>query len=116
MAHRDPLTKPLVYLAGPYGLDPVGHTRAAITDAMVLWHGGQIAVVIPHLTLLADLVTPMPAEAWYRFDHDLLAHCDALLRWPGKSAGADGEVALANQWGIPVFYSPGELLTWATTR
>jgi hypothetical protein len=35
--------------------------------------------------------------------------CDALLRLPGESIGADIEVAFARQIGQPVFYSVSEL-------
>jgi hypothetical protein len=31
--------------------------------------------------------------------------CDAILRLPGESAGADEEVKLAKELGKPVFYS-----------
>ena len=33
----------------------------------------------------------------------LLQHCDAVLRLPGSSAGADNDVIIANQLGIPVY-------------
>lgn len=36
--------------------------------------------------------------------------CDALLRLPGESAGADLEAAQAGGLGIPVFRSVEELL------
>jgi hypothetical protein len=35
----------------------------------------------------------------------LLAICDAVLRLPGESKGADNDVRLANERGIPVYYS-----------
>src|SRR5437870_10078759 len=37
--------------------------------------------------------------------------CHGLLRLPGKSAGADREVAFAERSGIPVFSSVAELLS-----
>jgi NAD-dependent oxidoreductase involved in siderophore biosynthesis len=33
----------------------------------------------------------------------LLAHCDAVLRLPGESRGAEQDVAIARQLGIPVY-------------
>ena len=33
----------------------------------------------------------------------LLQHCDAVLRLPGASAGADNDVRIARQRGIPVY-------------
>jgi hypothetical protein len=35
----------------------------------------------------------------------LLQHCDAVLRLPGTSAGADNDVRVAGERGIPVYYS-----------
>jgi hypothetical protein len=105
--------KPLVYLAAPYSSDPVGNTRRAIESGMDLWRSGLVAVVIPHLSLLADLVCPMPSADWYRFDLDIVEHCDAVLRLDGDSTGADVEVDCARQSGIPVFTERAELFAWA---
>jgi hypothetical protein len=33
----------------------------------------------------------------------LLQHCDAVLRLPGESTGADNDVRIATQRGIPVY-------------
>ncbi|MDX6541141.1 MAG: hypothetical protein QOI71_2751 [Gaiellales bacterium] len=33
----------------------------------------------------------------------LLQHCDAVLRLPGQSTGADNDVRIANERGIPVY-------------
>lgn len=35
----------------------------------------------------------------------LLQHCDAVLRLPGASAGADNDVRIASELGIPVYTS-----------
>jgi hypothetical protein len=34
----------------------------------------------------------------------LLAHCDAVLRLPGASTGADQDVAIARERGLPVWH------------
>ena len=39
----------------------------------------------------------------------LLQHCDAVLRLPGDSTGADNDVRIARERGIPVYYSIDEL-------
>ena len=39
----------------------------------------------------------------------LLQHCDAVLRLPGPSKGADNDVAIAKARGIPVFCSLDEV-------
>lgn len=105
--------KPLVYLAGPYTADPVANTRRAIFAARDLWATGKVAVVVPHLSLVADLVAPMTRDDWYRFDLDIVARCDAVYRLDGESPGADAEVAFAEERGIPVFRAKWELVAWA---
>jgi hypothetical protein len=37
--------------------------------------------------------------------HRLLQHCDAVLRLPGLSKGADNDVRIAGERGIPVYHT-----------
>ncbi|MEO1054631.1 MAG: DUF4406 domain-containing protein [Bacteroidota bacterium] len=46
----------------------------------------------------------------YPVAHGLLEKCDAVFRIPGKSKGADKDVELAKQRGLPVFYDLNEIL------
>jgi hypothetical protein len=39
----------------------------------------------------------------------LLQHCDAVLRLPGKSSGADNDEKIARELGIPVYYDINEV-------
>jgi hypothetical protein len=39
----------------------------------------------------------------------LIEHCDAILRLPGDSKGADNDVRLAHERGIPVYYTLDEI-------
>lgn len=39
----------------------------------------------------------------------LLQHCDAVLRLPGDSKGADNDVKIARARGIPVYFSLDEV-------
>lgn len=39
----------------------------------------------------------------------LLEHCDAVLRLPGESKGADQDVAIAQRRGLPVYYRAEEI-------
>ena len=41
--------------------------------------------------------------------HRLLQHCDAVLRLPGASKGADNDVAIAKARGIPVYFDINEV-------
>ena len=97
--------KPLVYLAGPYALpDPVLNTHKMIKAATEMCEEGLCVPLVPHLTLLWHMVTPRPLNFWLELDLEQLKHCDALMRFPGKSTGADAEVAFALSYQMPVFY------------
>ena len=39
----------------------------------------------------------------------LLQHCDAVLRLPGQSKGADNDVKIARERGIPVYFDISEV-------
>lgn len=85
--------KPLVYIAGPYTHpDPVENTHKAVRAAEQIEALG-CDVVIPHLSLLWHAISPAPIERWYERDLAVMHRCDALVRLPGKSTGADAEVA-----------------------
>lgn len=45
----------------------------------------------------------------------LLQHCDGVLRLPGESSGADNDVRIARQLGIPVYRSIDELPRMGTS-
>lgn len=98
--------KPLVYLAGPYSLpDPVENTHRAIKCAEGLEYNYDVDVFVPHLSLLWHVVSPAPYEKWCERDNAILARCDALVRRPGASSGADAEVKYAHEvCDIPLFW------------
>jgi nucleoside 2-deoxyribosyltransferase len=101
-----------IYIAGPYTRDdPVLNTRKAVAVGDRLAAKGHYPY-IPHLALFWHYMRPHPAEWWYEFDLGWLVRCDALLRLPGESYGADLEVKTAIAEGIPVFYSEAELDRW----
>jgi hypothetical protein len=98
------IDQPLVYLAGPFTYpDPMANTRkmTRVADAILRLH---VTPIIPHLTLLWHLIRPRPQQFWLEYDLQLLARADAVLRIPGKSEGADVEVAQAKQLKIPVLH------------
>ena len=39
----------------------------------------------------------------------LLQHCDAVLRLPGESKGAENDVRIARERGIPVYFDIAEI-------
>lgn len=92
-----------VYVAGPYTNGDVGaNVRAAILAADELLTAGHVPFV-PHLAHFWHLVTPRRYEDWLALDLAWLPLCEAVLRLPGYSLGADREVARARELGLPVY-------------
>jgi hypothetical protein len=56
------------------------------------------------------MLFPRPYEFWLELDNQFLPFCEAVLRLPGLSSGADKEVVLAQEIGIPVFTEIAELV------
>ncbi|MEJ3658639.1 DUF4406 domain-containing protein [Actinomycetes bacterium KLBMP 9759] len=46
---------------------------------------------------------------FYSTAERLLQHCTAVLRLPGESTGADQDVAIAKERGIPVYYDVADI-------
>lgn len=101
-----------VYIAGPISKDPLGGTRAAIDAASFLADIG-CAPYVPHLCVLWELSRPRKYEEWMKLGFEWLSSCDAVLRLPGESAGAEAEVAVARELGLPVFESLDDVQAWA---
>lgn len=79
------------------------NVRAALDAADTLASAG-LAPFIPHLTHFWHLVHPRPYEFWLHQDNQWIPCCDALLRLPGPSSGADKEMDLAQELGLPIFH------------
>lgn len=99
-----------VYIASPYSKGDVAiNVRRQIDAADELMNNG-FAPFWPVHSHFHHLVHPRPYQDWIDVDLTWIDVCDCLLRLDGESPGADGEVARANELGIPVFYSIEELL------
>ena len=99
----------MVYIASPYTQGSTArNVRNQIIAANVLRAKGYLPFV-PLLSHFWHLVSPHPYEYWMEMDREWVARCDAVLRLPGDSAGADEEVAVARSLGKPVYYSVYEL-------
>lgn len=108
----------LILIAGPYrsgtGDDPV-KMQANLTRleeaAWPIFEAGHIPMIgewvaLPVLQSAgATVFDPLSEKVMYPTAQRLLQHCDAVLRLPGKSTGADQDVAIAKSRGIPVYRS-----------
>lgn len=101
-----------IFISGPVTKDPLLGTRRAILAASQLADAG-ITPFVPHLYTLWEMISPRPYEDWMSFCFNWLTACQAVLRLPGESSGADREVELAKSLGMPVFTTVEELLRWA---
>lgn len=98
-----------VYIAGPYSHGDVAENiRAVIKAAEAVIAAGYLPF-LPHLSHLWHLISPHELGYWLDYDLAWLERCDAMLRLPGFSPGADREEEFASQHGIPVVYSVLEL-------
>jgi hypothetical protein len=120
--------KPLMILiAGPYrsgtGDDP-GRMAANLTRleeaAWPIFRSGHLPMIgewvaLPVLSSAgADgPLDPMAENVMYPTAQRLLQHCDAVLRLPGESRGADQDVAIAQERGIPVYHDVTEIPGYA---
>lgn len=111
--------KPMMILvAGPYrsgtGDDPHCmaenlHRLEAVT--LPLFRAGHMPMIgewaaLPLLRVAGSTGTgdPLYDEIVYPVADRLLHHCDAVLRLPGASTGADEDVRLAKERGLAVYY------------
>jgi len=91
----------LLYIAGPYTKpDPIVNVNAAIRVGMVLYERHLFLPHVPHATMLWHLIEPRPIDYWYDLDAQMLTRCDAFLRLPGESSGAEMEQDLASAAGL----------------
>ena len=82
------------------------YVRVAVEAGIQLLQAGY-APFIPHLSWYIDPYTKY--HEWYEADLEFVRRCDLVLRLPGLSNGADREVALADELGIPVYHSLAEM-------
>lgn len=100
-----------VYVAGPYTKGDVAvNVRNAILAGQELIEAGH-APFIPHLSHFQHLLVPGPYEQWIALDLVWLEVCEALIRLPGESDGADAEVRRATMLSLPVYASVEEFLS-----
>lgn len=106
----------VVFVAGPYRASSEWNVLVNIRQAELLalevWKLGACALC-PHKNT-AHFGGAAPDELWLEGARELMRRSDAVVctpRW-NESVGAQGEVSLALEMGIPVFYQLEELRAW----
>jgi hypothetical protein len=118
------MSKPLLILiAGPYASGTGGRPDLMAQNLKRLEEAAWPIFQAGHLPMIGEWVAlpvlasagaggptdPLAAEVMYPTAERLLQHCDAVLRLPGESRGADQDVAIARERGIPVYSSLSEI-------
>lgn len=94
-----------IFISGPYTLGDVAqNVKKSMDVANELILLGY-APYCPHLTHFLHMNHYQPYEKWLELDIVYMKVCDAVLRLPGESRGADKEIDLALRLNLPVFYS-----------
>jgi hypothetical protein len=91
-----------VYIAGPYTKGDVALNVAAAIDAADKLANAGHYPYLPHLTHFWHMLRPRPYREWLKLDAAWIPFCEAVVRLPGESTGADSECAKARLLGIPV--------------
>jgi hypothetical protein len=113
----------MILIAGPYrsgtGDDPTlmeKNLRTLESVALPLYRAGHIPLIGEWLALplLREAGSKRPGDAiydeiLYPIANRLLSRCDAVLRLPGASKGADEDVRLARQRGLKVYMNLSEV-------
>jgi nucleoside 2-deoxyribosyltransferase len=98
--------KPRIYIAGPISTgDQFANTSIAMRVWSSLYKAG-FCPYCPHWSAIQHIHNPeLSHREWVEYDFNWLSLCDAVLRMPGESKGADMEVQYAVTTAhIPVFY------------
>ena len=99
-----------VYVAGPYTKGDVAvNVRTAIDAGEQLLNAG-FAPYIPHYTHFWHIHYPHDWQTWLALDKEWLLVCDAMVRLPGDSTGADLEHEWATEARIPAYNSVAECI------
>ena len=95
--------RPLLYVAAPYTLpEPVHNLHGVCRVAMEIYERTVWCPIVPHLSLVWQAVTPRGYDHWIEYDLHIMRQCQAVVRLPGHSPGADGEVEEAKRLGIRI--------------
>ena len=116
----------MILIAGPYASGTNGDPALMAANLTKLETAAWPIFRAGHIPMIGEWVAlpvlesagatgpndPLAAEVMYPTAERLLQHCDAVLRLPGESRGADQDVAIARGRGIPVFTTLDEIRAW----
>jgi hypothetical protein len=110
-----------VYIAGPISLgDTAKNIETGLEWGRTMLRDG-LAPYIPHLDTFLGVdpsITPGTHKSQWNglleWDIEWVAVSEAFFRIPGESKGADLEMKVARECGIPVFFNYPMLLQYAT--
>jgi hypothetical protein len=93
-----------VYISGPITKGNKIQNLAQALEAYKILLLNGFAPFCPHLSMLTDdVLGRIPYRTWIETDLEWVKICHILLRLPGESPGAEEEVAMAEDNGIPVY-------------
>ncbi|MFF4714386.1 DUF4406 domain-containing protein [Streptomyces eurythermus] len=112
----------LILIAGPYRSGTDGDPQAMAANLARLEAAAWPVFAAGHLPVIGEWIAlpvlrsagagptdPLADEVLYPAAERLPARCDAVLRLPGDSEGADQDVALARRRGLPVYYDIAQI-------
>ncbi len=113
----------MILIAGPYASGTHGDAALMQKNLTRLEEAAWPIFRAGHIPMIGEWVAlpilssagasgpsdPLAANVMYPTAHRLLQHCDAVLRLPGESKGADQDVTIARERGIPVYSSLAEV-------
>jgi len=112
----------LILIAGPYRSGAGGDPQAMAANLARLEAAAWPVFAAGHIPVIGEWVAlpvlrsagagptdPLAEQVLYPTAERLLAHCDAVLRLPGASTGADQDVATAHRRGLPVYHDVAEI-------
>lgn len=105
-----------VYIASPYTKGDIAVNVKTQIDVVDVLMDLGFAPYSPLYSHFQHMAHPRPYTDWVEIDLVWVEVCDCLLRLPGESHGADGEVKLALELGKPVFYAINELVDYYGTK
>lgn len=112
----------LILIAGPYRSGTDGDPQAMAANLTRLEAAAWPVFAAGHLPVIGEWIAlpvprsadagpadPLADQVLHPTADRLLTHCDAVLRLPGESVGADQDVATALRRGLPVYHDISEI-------